>query len=155
VLQTLSTCLPVMKPQLFPSTRAHHKATLLTFKSRQPEMAFLDMSRRRISSRYVLFGSWTGRHTYWNVFQIEEKYWAHRRVSEAHSEDAASFVGSFKLSSVAPAPPGELPILPDVFSEDEEEHPKAESLAPGEALIDFCLTNRIINPVPCRTCCHF
>ncbi|CAK5277411.1 unnamed protein product [Mycena citricolor] len=56
---------------------------------------------------------------------IEEKYWAHRRGSETASEGtAASFVGSFKLSTLhspAAPPPGEFPSGGHPFVEDDEE----------------------------------
>ncbi|KAJ7078611.1 hypothetical protein B0H15DRAFT_860299 [Mycena belliarum] len=64
---------------------------------------------------------------------IEEKYWAHRRGSDTASEGtAASFVGSFKLTSLhAAAPPGEYPSGSEPFVEEEDEkHIKEEVLAP-------------------------
>ncbi|KAJ7464694.1 hypothetical protein B0H11DRAFT_2050761 [Mycena galericulata] len=64
---------------------------------------------------------------------IEEKYWAHRRGSEAASEGtAASFAGSFKLTGLhSAAPPGEFPSGGDPFVEEEDEQRlKDELLAP-------------------------
>lgn len=64
------------------------------------------------------------------IVQIEEKYLANRRGSEAHSEGAASFVGNLKLSSIQP-PPGEFPTGSDPFTEEEEEKLQKDVLAPG------------------------
>lgn len=69
--------------------------------------------------------------------QIEEKYLAHRRASDAHSDSATSgsFGTSFKLSSIhvptAP-PPGELPTGSTPWVEEEDEKTmKTEVLVPG------------------------
>ncbi|KAK7048714.1 A-deaminase domain-containing protein [Favolaschia claudopus] len=65
--------------------------------------------------------------------QIDEKYWAHRRSSDAGSEGtAASFVGNFRLSALqSAAPPGEFPSGGDAFVEEEDEkHMKEEVMAP-------------------------
>jgi hypothetical protein len=72
-------------------------------------------------------------HLFNTFWQIEEKYWAHRRGSETASEGTASFVGSFRLTSLhSPAPPGEFPSGSDPFVEEEDEkHIKEEVLAPG------------------------
>ncbi|KAJ7160135.1 hypothetical protein C8R46DRAFT_1177863 [Mycena filopes] len=69
---------------------------------------------------------------------IEEKYWAHRRGSEAGSEGtAASFAASFKLSSIhAPAPPpGEYPSGGDPFVEEEDEKHMKEEVHVPETVI--------------------
>ncbi|KAJ6504695.1 hypothetical protein C8R47DRAFT_1103278 [Mycena vitilis] len=70
----------------------------------------------------------------------QEKYWAHRRGSEAGSEGtAASFVGSFKLTAIAP--PGEFPTGGDPFvEEDDEKRTKEEIMAP-ELVITSELSN--------------
>ncbi|KAJ6585412.1 hypothetical protein B0H19DRAFT_1109580 [Mycena capillaripes] len=67
-----------------------------------------------------------------NQQHIEEKYWAHRRGSEASEGTAASFAGSFKLTTLhSPAPPGEFPTGGDPFVEDEDEkHTKEVIMAP-------------------------
>ncbi|KAJ7643740.1 hypothetical protein FB45DRAFT_281221 [Roridomyces roridus] len=65
--------------------------------------------------------------------QIEEKYLAHRRGSEATSEGTvASLVGSFRLATLhSPAPPGEYPSGGDPFLEEEDEKQvKADIMAP-------------------------
>jgi AMP deaminase len=57
------------------------------------------------------------------IAQIEEKYWAHRRGSDAHPESPPSFVANFKrVSSVhgSSPPPGEVPTGPMVFEEHED-----------------------------------
>nr|GAT59488.1 predicted protein [Mycena chlorophos] len=68
--------------------------------------------------------------------QVEEKYWARRRGSEAGSEGTASFAGSFKLSQLhSAAPPGEYPAGGDPFVEDEDEkRTKEEVMAPETVL---------------------
>ena len=97
----------------------------------QPRDGFFGYSEEKTLQQVILILETAAKVVvFTDVAQIEEKYWAHRRGSDAHAEASSPFVAGFMgVPSVhgSPPPPGEVPTGPMVFEEDECEHPTVQS----------------------------
>ena len=96
----------------------------------QPRDGFFGYSEEKTLQQVIILEAAAKVMVFTYVAQIEEKYWAHRRGSDAHTEASSPFVASFmRVPSVhgSPPPPGEVPTGPMVFEDDECEHPTVQS----------------------------